>query len=127
MADPTKLRHSQPQSATCTPQSRTKATVVSLSLAVSLFPSAFRTNCARQTQTPTLEAASVRMATRDRYGGFGEPASTPLQRYIRPRPPPCAPPALTPVGNACNPQNFEPNLALNLEISDMINAKKGTA
>ena len=29
--------------------------------------------------------------------------------------------------NACDPQNFEPNLALNLEISDMINAKKGNA
>lgn len=29
--------------------------------------------------------------------------------------------------NACDPQNFEPNLALNLEISDMINAKKGSA
>ena len=29
--------------------------------------------------------------------------------------------------NACDPQNFEPNLALNLEIADMINAKKGNA
>ena len=29
--------------------------------------------------------------------------------------------------NACDPQNFEPNLALNLEISDLINAKKGSA
>ncbi|KAF1980956.1 VHS domain protein [Aulographum hederae CBS 113979] len=52
------------------------------------------------------------MAARDRFGGFGEPASTPLQRFIL---------------NACDPQNFEPNLALNLEISDMINAKKGNA
>jgi hypothetical protein len=29
--------------------------------------------------------------------------------------------------NACDPQNFEPNLALNLEIADLINAKKGNA
>ncbi|OCL15288.1 ADP-ribosylation factor-binding protein-like protein GGA1 [Glonium stellatum] len=52
------------------------------------------------------------MATRDRFSGFGEPPTTPLQRYIL---------------NACDPQNFEPNLALNLEISDLINAKKGNA
>jgi hypothetical protein len=31
------------------------------------------------------------------------------------------------VVNACDPQNFEPNLALNLEIADLINAKKGSA
>jgi len=31
------------------------------------------------------------------------------------------------VDNACDPQNFEPNLALSLEISDLINAKKGNA
>lgn len=31
------------------------------------------------------------------------------------------------VVNACDPQNFEPNLALNLEIADLINAKKGNA
>lgn len=29
--------------------------------------------------------------------------------------------------NACDPQNYEPNLALNLEIADLVNAKKGTA
>lgn len=29
--------------------------------------------------------------------------------------------------NACDPQNFEPNLALNLEIVDLINSKKGNA
>ena len=29
--------------------------------------------------------------------------------------------------NAVDPQNFEPNLALNLEISDLINSKKGNA
>jgi ADP-ribosylation factor-binding protein GGA len=32
---------------------------------------------------------------------------------------------LTPPDNACDPQNFEPNLALNLEVADLINAKKG--
>lgn len=52
------------------------------------------------------------MAARERYGAWAEPATTPLQRYIM---------------NACDPQNFEPNLALNLEIVDMINAKKGNA
>jgi len=29
--------------------------------------------------------------------------------------------------NACDPQNFEPNLALDLEVADLINAKKGNA
>jgi hypothetical protein len=29
-----------------------------------------------------MEAASARMATRDRYGAFGEAPSSPLQRYI---------------------------------------------
>lgn len=29
--------------------------------------------------------------------------------------------------NACDPQNMEPNLALNLEVSDLINSKKGNA
>ncbi|KAL9050801.1 MAG: hypothetical protein Q9162_006422 [Coniocarpon cinnabarinum] len=52
------------------------------------------------------------MATRDRYGGFSEPPSSPLQRLIQ---------------NACDPQNYEPNLALDLEIADLINSKKGTA
>ncbi|KAF2738244.1 ADP-ribosylation factor-binding protein GGA1 [Polyplosphaeria fusca] len=52
------------------------------------------------------------MAARDRYGAFGEPPTSQLQRFIL---------------NACDPQNFEPNLALNLEIADLINAKKGTA
>ncbi|KAF2714128.1 ADP-ribosylation factor-binding protein-like protein GGA1 [Pleomassaria siparia CBS 279.74] len=59
-----------------------------------------------------MEAASARMAARDRYGQFGEPPTSQLQRFIL---------------NACDPQNFEPNLALNLEISDLINAKKGSA
>ncbi|KAL8901762.1 MAG: hypothetical protein Q9207_005034 [Kuettlingeria erythrocarpa] len=59
-----------------------------------------------------MEAASARYATRDRFGAWGEPAMTPLQRYIQ---------------NAVDPQNFEPNLALNLEISDLINSKKGNA
>ncbi|KAL8981050.1 MAG: hypothetical protein Q9177_005695 [Variospora cf. flavescens] len=59
-----------------------------------------------------MEAASARYATRDRFGAWGAPAMTPLQRYIQ---------------NAVDPQNFEPNLALNLEISDLINSKKGNA
>ncbi|RMZ70530.1 VHS domain [Pyrenophora seminiperda CCB06] len=59
-----------------------------------------------------MEAASARMAARDRYGAFGEAPSSPLQRFIL---------------QACDPQNFEPNLALNLEIADLINSKKGSA
>ncbi|KAL2039477.1 hypothetical protein N7G274_007749 [Stereocaulon virgatum] len=59
-----------------------------------------------------MEAASARYAARDRFGAFGEPAQTPLQRYIQ---------------NAVDPQNYEPNLALDLEISDLINSKKGNA
>ena len=77
-----------------------------------------------------MEAASARYATRDRFGGFGEPVQTPLQRYIRMynvmeivqdvR-------LIQAPENAVDPSNFEPNLALNLEISDLINSKKGNA
>jgi hypothetical protein len=59
-----------------------------------------------------MEAASARYAARDRFAFPSEPAATPLQRYIQ---------------NACSPENFEPNLALSLEIADLINAKKGSA
>ena len=59
-----------------------------------------------------MEAASARYAARDRFAYPTEPAATPLQRYIQ---------------NACSPENFEPNLALSLEIADLINAKKGNA
>ena len=59
-----------------------------------------------------MEAATARYAARDRFAYPTEPAATPLQRYIQ---------------NACSPENFEPNLALSLEIADLINAKKGNA
>ncbi|EHK99726.1 putative ADP-ribosylation factor-binding protein C25H2.16c [Glarea lozoyensis 74030] len=59
-----------------------------------------------------MEAASARMAARDRFGVMGDPGPSQLQRYIQ---------------QACSPENFEPNLALNLEISDLINSKKGNA
>ncbi|OOQ84775.1 VHS domain protein [Penicillium brasilianum] len=52
------------------------------------------------------------MAARDRFGAYAEPGLTPLQRAIR---------------NACDPQNYEPNLALNLEVADLVNSKKGNA
>ncbi|EEH21345.2 hypothetical protein PABG_07864 [Paracoccidioides brasiliensis Pb03] len=52
------------------------------------------------------------MAARDRFGVYAEPVQSTLQRYIH---------------NACDPQNFEPNLALNLEVADLINSKKGNA
>ncbi|KAJ5122608.1 hypothetical protein N7448_003743 [Penicillium atrosanguineum] len=52
------------------------------------------------------------MAARDRFGTYAEPGLSPLQRAIR---------------NACDPQNYEPNLALNLEVADLINSKKGNA
>lgn len=59
-----------------------------------------------------MEAASARMAARDRFGAMGDPGPSQLQRYIQ---------------QACSPENFEPNLALNLEISDLVNSKKGNA
>ncbi|EMC99640.1 hypothetical protein BAUCODRAFT_63239 [Baudoinia panamericana UAMH 10762] len=60
-----------------------------------------------------MEAASARYAARDRFAYPSEaPNATPLQRYIH---------------NACSPENFEPNLALSLEISDLINAKRAGA
>ncbi|KAA8566701.1 hypothetical protein EYC84_009234 [Monilinia fructicola] len=43
---------------------------------------------------------------------MGDPGPSPLQRYIQ---------------QACSPENYEPNLAMNLEISDLINSKKGNA
>lgn len=68
---------------------------------------------APQTTTLTnMEAASARYAARDRFAYPPEPASTPLQRYIQ---------------QACSPENFEPNLALCLEVADLINAKTGGA
>ncbi|KAF5018888.1 hypothetical protein F66182_9122 [Fusarium sp. NRRL 66182] len=61
-----------------------------------------------------MEAASARAAARDRWGDLPPSGRTPsqLQRFIQ---------------AACSPENYEPNLALNLEISDLINSKKGTA
>ncbi|KAJ9201866.1 hypothetical protein DTO164E3_3304 [Paecilomyces variotii] len=52
------------------------------------------------------------MAARDRFGAYAEPGLSPLQRAIH---------------NACDPANYEPNLALNLEVADLINSKKGNA
>ncbi|KAF3013081.1 hypothetical protein G7054_g6336 [Neopestalotiopsis clavispora] len=59
-----------------------------------------------------MEAASARAAARDRWGEMGFPTPSKLQRFI---------------SSACSPENYEPNLALNLEISDLINSKKGSA
>ncbi|KAI9680140.1 MAG: hypothetical protein M1829_001377 [Trizodia sp. TS-e1964] len=59
-----------------------------------------------------MEAVSARMAARDRFGSMGEPGPSPLLRFIQ---------------SACDPVNFEPNLALDLEIADLINSKKGNA
>ncbi|KAI9882651.1 MAG: Nucleolar protein 9 [Watsoniomyces obsoletus] len=52
------------------------------------------------------------MAARDRFGSLGAPAQSTLQRFIQ---------------SACDPANYEPNLALDLEIADLINNKKGNA
>ncbi|KAK5057694.1 hypothetical protein LTR84_011695 [Exophiala bonariae] len=52
------------------------------------------------------------MASRNQFDGFSPPRSN-LQRFIF---------------NACDPiANLEPNLALNLEVVDLINSKKGNA
>ncbi|KAH8819482.1 VHS domain-containing protein [Xylogone sp. PMI_703] len=59
-----------------------------------------------------MEAVSARMAARDRFGAMGDPGPSTLQRYIQ---------------RACSPENFEPDLGLNLEIADLINSKKGNA
>lgn len=59
-----------------------------------------------------MEAASARAAARDRWSEMGYPRPSQLQRFI---------------ASACSPENYEPNLALNLEIADLINSKKGTA
>ena len=69
----------------------------------------------RAKNTDAMEAASARYAARDRWSdsAMGH-AHTPsqLQRFIQ---------------AACSPENYEPNLALNLEIADLINSKKGSA
>ena len=31
------------------------------------------------------------------------------------------------IGNACDLSHYEPNLALNLEVADLVNSKKGNA
>ncbi|KAM3510365.1 hypothetical protein MY11210_005929 [Beauveria gryllotalpidicola] len=59
-----------------------------------------------------MEAASARAAARDRWGEYGGRTPSQLERYIQ---------------SACSPDNYEPNLALNLEISDLVNQKKGAA
>lgn len=59
-----------------------------------------------------MEASSARFASRDRWTDFGYAAPSQLQRFIQ---------------SACSPENFEPNLGLNLEIADLINQKKGSA
>ncbi|KAK7757597.1 ARF-binding protein [Diatrype stigma] len=59
-----------------------------------------------------MEAASARAAARDRWGELSYPRQSQLQRFIQ---------------SACSPENYEPNLALNLEIADLINSKKGSA
>lgn len=59
-----------------------------------------------------MEAASARAAARDRWNELGYPRPSQLQRFI---------------ASACSPENYEPNLALNLEIADLINSKKGSA
>ncbi|PYI04896.1 VHS domain protein [Aspergillus sclerotiicarbonarius CBS 121057] len=52
------------------------------------------------------------MAARDRFGAYADLGLTPLQRAVR---------------NACDLSHYEPNLALNLEVADLINSKKGNA
>lgn len=53
------------------------------------------------------------MAARDRFGGaYADLGLTPLQRAVR---------------HACDISHYEPNLALNLEVADLINSKKGNA
>ncbi|CAK7228378.1 ARF-binding protein [Sporothrix curviconia] len=59
-----------------------------------------------------MEASSARYAARDRWNEASYPQPSQLQRYIQ---------------SACSPENYEPNLALNLEIADLINSKKGSA
>jgi len=59
-----------------------------------------------------MEAASARAAARDRWNELGVPRPSQLQRFI---------------SSACSPENYEPNLALNLEICDLINTKKGSS
>ncbi|KAM0301719.1 hypothetical protein HYE67_004520 [Fusarium culmorum] len=61
-----------------------------------------------------MEAASARAAARDRWGDLPSSSRTPsqLQRFVQ---------------AACSPENYEPNLALSLEIADLINSKKGSA
>ncbi|KAI0397932.1 ADP-ribosylation factor-binding protein GGA2 [Xylariaceae sp. FL0594] len=59
-----------------------------------------------------MEAASARAAARDRWNEMGHPRPSQLQRFI---------------ASACSSEIYEPNLALNLEIADLINSKKGTA
>lgn len=73
------------------------------------------------------------MAARDRFGVYADPGSSPLQRAIREFSSKMEvtqmihTDAIYLTGRACDPQNYEPNLALNLEVADLINSKKGNA
>lgn len=79
-----------------------------------------------------MEATSARMAARDRFGAMRDPGPSPLQRYIRSSTDGVSSAQIawmltSLIESACDPQNYEPNLALVLDIADMINAKKGNA
>ena len=78
------------------------------------------------------------MAARDRFGGvYADLGLTPLQRAIRTSGQfPGAGHKLSGTlanhrcvspGNACDISHYEPNLALNLEVADLVNSKKGNA
>lgn len=56
----------------------------SFGFAQSDLPSCIRVILSPRHPVPvqSMEAASARMAARDRFGSWAEPATTPLQRYI---------------------------------------------
>jgi ADP-ribosylation factor-binding protein GGA len=56
-----------------------------------------------------MDPTSSRYAARDRWA---EPVASQLLRFIH---------------SSCSPENAEPNLALNIEIAELINSRKGTA
>lgn len=101
-------------------------TVSSASSALSFFFSFFNiTPCKPHQHGWQLGTSSVPMLNWDYHlsnelsvSKSGDPGSVPITEILT---------DCLNEGNACDPLNFEPNLALNIEVAELINTKKGNA
>jgi hypothetical protein len=87
---PPSLAEQPPFTPTPTPQSAPRLGIGCFVIRLSVFTPQIPEPCAtvfpnytsRSPSAAAMEAASARMAARDRYGAFGEAPTSPLQRFI---------------------------------------------